>query len=390
MTLFGDSYFFMIAILLSIPAIMMGYFEKNIKNYGLIVSLFLVFFALKDTWNGVASLAGYCLFELVISNIYLSKVLKEEKKDRSKRTYHIFLILSLMPLLIWKISAFNGHAILGFMGISYMTFKTAQIIIEIYDGLIKELDAMEFLYFLVSFQCISSGPIDRSRRFHEDMVNVPSRADYLNMLGDGIQKILIGMFYKFVIATGFYQMVTWLGHFGTLKSNLIFMYSYGLYLFFDFAGYSLMAIGFSYIFGIKAPENFNKPFLATDMKDFWNRWHMSLSFWFRDFVFSRFMMAAIRGKWFANKLNGAACGFIINMSIMGAWHGLNSYYLLYGLYHGLLLAATEVYQKKSKFHKKHKKNFMYKGISLVITFNLVMFGLYIFSGEFTRTLGLTI
>ena len=72
-------------------------------------------------------------------------------------------------------------------------------------------------------------------------------------------------------------------------------------MFFDFAGYSAMAIGTGYILGIRVPENFNKPFVSTDMKDFWNRWHMTLSFWFRDFLFSRFMMLAIKGKWFASR-----------------------------------------------------------------------------------------
>ena len=102
-------------------------------------------------------------------------------------------------------------------------------------------------------------------------------------------------------------------------------------------------------------------FISIDIKDFWDRWHITLSHWFRDFVFSRFMMASIRGKWFKDKLTGACIGFMINMLLMGLWHGLSLSYILYGLYHGVLLAITEVYQKKSK---------------------LVMFGFFIFSGRF--------
>ena len=94
------------------------------------------------------------------------------------------------------------------------------------------------------------------------------------------------------------------------------------------------------------------------------------------------MMKAIKGKWFKNKLTGASIGFIINMGVMGVWHGLNLQYILYGLYHGVLLAITEVYQKKSKFYKKHKKDKIYKLVSWFITVNLVFFGFLIFSGKF--------
>ena len=93
------------------------------------------------------------------------------------------------------------------------------------------------------------------------------------------------------------------------------------------------------------------------------------------------MMKAIRKKWFKTRLSGAAAGFIINMLIMGAWHGLTPSYLIYGLYHGVLLALTEIYQKKSKFYKRNKKEKWYQALSWFATFQLVMFGFPIFSGR---------
>lgn len=177
---------------------------------------------------------------------------------------------------------------------------------------------------------------------------------------------------------------------GTFTSHLIYMYCYGFYLFFDFAGYTLMAVGMSYIYGIRSPENFNKPFLALDMKDFWDRWHISLSHWFRDFIFSRLMMRSIKGKWFKSKLTGASFGLIVNMTVMGVWHGFDIYYIMYGVYHGVLLALTEIYQKKCrKFHRAHKDEKWYIAVSWFITFNLVMFGFFIFSGRFTKILGIS-
>ncbi len=128
---------------------------------------------------------------------------------------------------------------------------------------------------------------------------------------------------------------------------------------FDFAGYSATAVGTSYLLGIKTPDNFNKPFLSVDIKDFWNRWHITLSTWFRDFIFTRFMLDSARKKRFSNRLTGASVGLVLNMLIMGVWHGLEGHYILYGLYHGILLAVVEVYQKKSKFYKKYRNNKCY-------------------------------
>ena len=386
MSLFGDFHFFAVLAVLLIPAFILGVLEKNIKYYGFILTVFMVVLALKDHPEGLVHLGIYCIYQLLLIEIWLKLV---KKKGRVKSLYRIFLVMGIMPLAVWKVSAFAGNSMLGFLGLSYMTFKVCQMIIEIYDGLIVSLNPFNFIYFLTFFPAISSGPIDRSRRFKEDMENVPSRKEYLDMVGDGLFKVCQGMLYKFVLAAGAYQAETWLGRGGGFSHRLIEMYSYGFYLFFDFAGYSLMAVGISYMLGVRCPENFNRPFISTDMKDFWNRWHMTLSYWFRDFIFSRFMMKSIRGKWFKNRLTGASIGFIINMGIMGVWHGLDLCYVMYGLYHGILLALTEIYQKKFKFHKKNKKKTWYKVAGIVITFNLAMFGFYIFSGNFTAALGIS-
>ena len=158
-------------------------------------------------------------------------------------------------------------------------------------------------------------------------------------------------------------------------------YVYALYLFFDFAGYSLMAMGASYCFGIATPRNFRAPFVAVDIKDFWNRWHITLSTWLRDFVFMRFTRMATKRKLFSNRVQTACAGYLVNMLLMGAWHGLTADYLAYGLYHGVLLAATEVYQKRSKFYKRNRKKAWYKVLSWFITLQLVVAGFALFSGQ---------
>jgi len=387
MQLFGDTYFFIIAGLLAVPAVVFGVKEKPINIYGFCVTLFFIIMTMKSRPSAIVWMAVYVALQYVLVRTYLSVCVKY---GRNRGLYWLYIFLAVAPLAVFKITGLTGHSLFGFMGISYMTFKSVQMIIEEYDMIIKEVDPFEFVYFLLFFPCVLSGPIDRSRRFHEDFTTVHPKQEYLDMVGTGLFKIVLGAAYKFAAGSLIYQLMIWYGLKSTFTSHLIYMYCYGFYLFFDFAGYTLMAVGMSYIYGIRSPENFNKPFLALDMKDFWDRWHISLSHWFRDFIFSRLMMRSIKGKWFKSKLTGASFGLIVNMTVMGVWHGFDIYYIMYGVYHGVLLALTEIYQKKCRnFHRAHKNEKWYIAVSWFITFNLVMFGFFIFSGRFTQILGIS-
>lgn len=378
MILLGETYFFIWLVILALPAIYLGVKEKNIKYYGFFTSVVFALLAIGCNYMSGVYLILFCVFQLLLAKTTTAFV---AKVGRTRLMFWIPLLLAILPLCLYKVSTFINLSILGFIGISYLTFKAVQVIIEIYDGLITEIKAFDYLYFLIFFTCLSSGPIDRSRRFNQDLNYVLPKSDYLDRVGTGLLYIMTGATYKFCFAALLYQAVSFANNYNLWWATIAYMYSYGLYLFFDFAGYSKMAVGISYIFGIGTPDNFNKPFASTDMKDFWNRWHITLSNWFRDFLFSRFMMASIRGKWFNDKLVGASIAFIINMLVMGIWHGIGINFILYGLYHGVLLSVTEIYQKKSKFYKKYKKNTIYKLVSWFLTFNFVMFGFLIFSGK---------
>lgn len=272
-----------------------------------------------------------------------------------------------------------------------MSFRSIQIIIEIYDGVITEVSPAEYSGFLLFFPSVSSGPIDRSRRFGEDWARVIPRAEYLDMLAEGIFKILLGLCYKLALGTQIYTLLLICEQSMTTGGAPIFFtvcyaWLYGFYLFFDFAGYSLMAVGTAYILGVKLPDNFRAPFISTDIKEFWDRWHITLSHWFRDFLFTRFIMKCSKKKWFSTRLQRACAGFLVNMGVMGLWHGVTPSYILYGLYHGVLLSLTEIYQKKSKFYKKNKNTKIYKAVSWILTIHLVIFGFFIFSGKFLEIL----
>lgn len=381
MTFFSGIEFFVLLIVIFIPAVILGLLGKNLKYYRMFASIFILFLVFKDDLRNTCFLILFLVAELIVIKGYLFLRLRARKAS----TYRVALLLCIIPLFLCKISEVTSLSLFQFLGISYLTFRTVQIVIEIYDGIIKELKITDYFDFILLFATFSSGPIDRSRRYLSDASSTLGRAEYLELLGSGIQKIILGAFYKIVLSAYIFQYVQELSGRYSLLCLFEYSYAYGLYMFFDFAGYSLMAIGTSYILGIKTPDNFNKPFISLNMKDFWNRWHMSLSFWFRDFIFSRLMMAFIRKKYFKSKLTGASIAFIINMTVMGLWHGLAVQYILYGVYHGVLLAMTEIYEKKSPLHKKYKNKSWYKMISWALTINLVMFGFLIFSGKFNDT-----
>ena len=372
----GLSFFMTLGFILII-AFIMNVFQKSTYYLSLVFSTLMVYFVFAENPMHLGSIIGYVLVGYIL--MHLSVKLKEHKK-----TMILMIFLAGLPLVLVKVLAVFKISGLGFLGISYMTFKLIQIIIEIYDGLIeKPMGPLDYVHFLLFFPALSSGPIDRSRRFLEDWKKQRTKDEYLELAGTGLFRLVLGLFYKLVISGMVFQQMTSI-RYKDFSFFVIYMYLYTAYLFFDFAGYSLMAVGASNILGIETPMNFNIPFISVDIKDFWNRWHITLSTWLRDFVFSRIVMRFMRKKIFKKRLTTAMVAYMINMTFMGFWHGITLNYIAYGFYHGILMAAFEWYQKKSKFYKKNKNKTWYKVISWLITMHLVMFGFLIFSGKISE------
>ncbi len=373
MNYFEGNEFFLLLFVVLLIGFVLNYFGKRKDYYILSLSILFAGAIYGKSKSMVVYLLAFIIYQYVL-------VFIAQRMD-SKRLKPL-VMLSILPLVVNKVFAITQLHLLAFIGISYMSLKTIQIMLEISDGLIKEkISVKDYLQFLLFFPTVSSGPIDRSRRFLKEINEVMPRKDYLELAGDGIYRIVLGLLYKVVLSTYVYQILLALSNTGSVVYSIKYMYLYTLYLFFDFAGYSLMAVGSSNVLGIQTPMNFNKPFLSIDIKDFWTRWHITLSTWLRDFVFSRVLMQVIRKKWFKNRLHNAAYAYMVNMLVMGFWHGISVSYIAYGFYHGILMSGFEIYQKKSTFYKKHKNKTWYKLISWFVTMNLVMVGFFIFSGE---------
>ena len=381
MTLFADPSFFVLLAAAVAPAAAIGLSGHTLRHYGLAVSVGFLACVFFKTPVQLAALLGF----LVVAR---ASVLFLARNPKDRRRYLVSVASTLAPLVVYKVSAVFDQSLWGFVGVSYVTFKAVQVVIEVHDGLIprEELGLEDWLYFLLFFPQFSSGPIDRSRRFFADAHATPARDEYAGMLARGILLLLAGAVYKVVVAT-------WIHRFyapsaaGDAWAQVQTALLYGLYLFCDFQGYSLMAMGASYCLGIRCPRNFRAPFAAVDIIDFWNRWHITLSTWFRDFVFMRFTRWIMHRKLLRDRLQVAMCAFMVDMLVMGFWHGIAWCYIAYGLYHGMLLAATQAMRKRWGFYKRHRRDGWFRACSWAVTQALVFLGFAIFSGQVGMLLG---
>lgn len=402
MTPYGTFTFFLIAFILLIPVIILGFLGKRSYIYNgistaiMIVIIFasdkLNFFGIKYLSVQLVSFIIYMLWQAALIMWYYHS----RPKNNTFAKFFIVMTLSILPLALVKIFSsswlggqqiqFHEHKLIefiGFLGISYVTFKSVQLIMEIRDGSIKEIKLGKLFQFISFFPTISSGPIDRYKRFVKDDKKVPTGDEYRGLVLKAIHMIMLGFLYKYIIAyfVNQYGVMPLQMHLHGFVRYWLYMYAYSMYLFFDFAGYSLFAIAVSFLYGIKTPSNFNQPFKSRNIKDFWNRWHMTLSFWFRDCIYMRSLFFMSKKKLMKSQFAMSNVAFFLNFFIMGVWHGLEVYYIVYGLYHAALFIGYGYYERWRKKHPPRWDNRFTTALSIIITFHFVTFGFLIFSGK---------
>ena len=299
--------------------------------------------------------------------------------------FYFTIAACLLPLALAKaVPVCAPFSQFGFLGVSYVTFRVLDLVFCMRDKVIEAPTGIDSFAFVFFFPAVSAGPIDRYRRFAGDWRKSRTRAEFLADFDGAVHRIFRGFLYKFICAALIKHY--WLDRaavgasFGAVAS---YMYAYSFYLFFDFAGYSAFAIAFSYLLGVHTPENFDRPFLARNIRDFWNRWHITLSFWFRDHVYMRFLLAATRGRWIKSRQGTAIAGYYVSFGLMGLWHGIEPSYILYGLYHATLLSGFQLFSHWNK-SVRFQNSRLWRGASIFVTFQLVCFGFLIFSGRLVR------
>ena len=337
---------------------------------------------LRETQAGreIWTLAGFGVWQYAVLHLY------QGAKSPRGFVFYAAVTASLSPLIvsrIWPVA--SGESEIGFLGLSYVTFRALDVVFCLRDKVVQKINTIDWLCYLFFFPTLSAGPIDRYRRFSGDLHRQRTTLEFRRDLDNAVQHFFRGCAYKFIIAALIqHYWLTRCDKGSDIPSLLSYMYGYSFYLFFDFAGYSAFAIAFSYLFGILTPENFNAPFLARNIGDFWNRWHMTLSFWFRDHVYMRFIMAARKGNWISSRNLTATAGFFLTFGLMGLWHGLKAQYILYGLYQAALMSLWHVYSEIRKERTRSTPTLLGRAAAIALTFHCVCFGFLIFSGRLTN------
>lgn len=266
------------------------------------------------------------------------------------------------------------------LGISFFVFRLVSYAIEVHRGMMPaSRDFVSFAAYVAFFPCMLSGPIDRPNVFIPQLEK--GRNFQYETAIDGMRQILWGIFKKMVVADNLARFVDMYIVGGEMtatgSTTIVVAIAYTFQIYADFSGYSDMAIGVGKLLNLRIAKNFNYPFFALNIADFWRRWHISLTSWVTDYVFTPlcFNFRNMR-QW------GVILAIIINFLIVGLWHGANWNFVVYGLYHGLLFiplilsgamyASADVSTNRLGLPKI--KDFA----RILFTFSLVAIGMLIF------------
>lgn len=303
----------------------------------------LLFFAntLFLIWGGAGSFLLLCAFSLAVS--FLAFLISKTGK---RYIFALSVLLTITPLLFCKYTLFairTINSVTGFhlaapslivpTGISFLTFEAVSLLSDLYRGLLKEVPSpLNTWLYLCFFPTVTSGPIIRYKEFEEGLRNPFIPADYTA----AIERISIGLCKKTLIANKLSLLVNYYydgvagGNSFSCPGLWIASVTFSLQLYFDFSGYSDMAVGIGELLGFRIRENFAKPYQAVSISDFWKRWHISLTQWFRDYVYI--------------PLGGNRCPkrrHIANMLVVwlltGFWHGADWSFIVWGLGYFVLL-----------------------------------------------------
>lgn len=337
-----------------LPITLLCYFfvPKKWKNGCLLLSSLLFYF------YGEPRYILILIFSCVI-NYYLGRIIEKFETQRKKKIllvitlfvnfgmlfyfkYFNFFLDNINSLFVTNISWVQ---VIMPIGISFFTFQATSYVIDIYRGTIKSAKSLwSFSTYLTLFPQLIAGPIVRYETIYSQLEN---RNTSFDLFALGVRKFIIGLSKKVLLANVLGEFTNSLIGMSTqsILSYILQMLSNTLQIYFDFSGYSDMAIGLGMMFGFKFLENFNYPLIARSITDFWHRWHISLSTWFKDYIY--IPLGGSRVGNFRRYINI----FIVWMTT-GLWHGASWNFVLWGLYFAFFLILEKMFL--IRFLNKHR------------------------------------
>ena len=296
--------------------------SRNLRTVLLALAnmVFLIF-------GGIYSLIAL-LIESLLAYLFAKSLLKRQRRTKLL----IFAGILLLPLFVYKLFSALAINAIGILGISFFTFEAISLVADAYNLKYQELNYWDVLLYLTFFVTITSGPIIRFPSFRKSLDSCSVD------LNAGIERFAIGLCKKLLLAdklailADYYFDGVAIGLELSSLGLFIGSIAYSLQLYYDFSGYSDMAIGIGHMLGFDIIENFKQPYKAKGVQDFWRRWHISLSQWFRDYVY-----IPLGGN---RKGNTSTIGnMLVVWLLTGIWHGFDWTFIIWGLGHYLLLLA---------------------------------------------------
>ena len=331
---------------------------------------------------------------LIFSVLFIgfSRIKKEEK------TLPFFLLLILLIFLALKQpqisllvskglrSLFNQNVELAsnseirWIGYSYIAFRLIHAIREYQKGRLKDVSVISFANYCLFFPSLSAGPIAKYDDFSSQMETPKFERNENIMIGS--ERLMVGLFKKFVIADSLAMLAlnpTNAAQFTSQGWVWLALFFYSLQIYFDFSGYTDIAIGLGLFLGIKLPENFDKPYLKSNLTKFWDSWHMTLAQWIRSYYFNPLNRALRKSKLAHSQSAILLITQVTTMVLIGLWHGVTWTFLVWGLWHGIGLFIQNrwsalIRNMGVKVQQKKILNTIVTSLSTVITFVYVTVG----------------
>lgn len=361
-----------------LPIMLIIYFivPNKFKN-AVMIAASLIFFA----WGEIRYI--FIMLLLAVMDYICGKKINQYWENKKKKRLFLFIDVSvnLLILFFFKYADFiigniNNITHLNIpllhiplpIGVSFNTFQSLSYIIDVYRGTVKyEKSFYNYLAYTTLFPQIIAGPIVRYENVDEELENKKISIDNFNV---GIKRFIIGLGKKVLIANNIGALWNLIetGDYGNLTFVLAWfgIVAFALQIYFDFSGYSDMAIGLAKIFGMDFNENFNLPYISKSITEFWRRWHITLSSFFKDYVYIPLGGNRVSFvKWLRN--------IFVVWFLTGLWHGASWNYILWGLYFALLLLIEKKVLKKRL--EKHRV------LSHVYTLFFVIISFVIFKNE---------
>lgn len=375
-------FFILMAIFITILGISKYFVKSDYYKYVLAI--------LNALFIGIIYPKPYHFIFLILFSYTFTHLITDVFKIKTK-IWGILILL--LPMLLVKLDIkfdfypFKLNDAISFAGLSYASFRIIGYYMDKAPGE-KMPDFISYFNFLSFTPTLLIGPIDRFARFKDSQNNGFSSINSENFI-IGWNTFVKGLAFKYIVAEVIDRY--WLNLYPETSKELLHiantMYAYYFYLFFDFAGYSFMALGIGKMMGINVPLNFKNPFIAVNPQDFWRRFHISLGDWLKDYFFNPLYMFLTRKKSLKKyPVTRQNIALVLTFLLMGCWNGFKLNYILSGLLFGVFSAVHNTYVVQCK---KKGKDVVFgnlntqttKVISIFIMFNLAAFALYIFSGR---------